>query len=110
MPMTTAQRATVRRRTSAAVAEMDDTVLDAIYDDTTLGGGSLDYTTYYVLRDMLGVTVNAIDKSNEVDEMSFKSSQRFDHLQKLFEQWGALLGLGENYSSAGEIATWSQDG
>lgn len=94
MPMTTAQRATVRRRTSAAVAEISDAELDAIYDDTTMGNSNLDYTTYYVLRDMFGVAINAIDKSNQVDEMSMKSSQRWEHLKELLDYWGMVTGLG----------------
>lgn len=94
MAMTTAQRATVRRRTSASATEMSDTELDAIYDDTTMGNSSLDYTTYYVLREMLGVVASAIDVSNQVDVMSIKSSQRFDHLLKLLDYWGIVTGLG----------------
>ena len=94
MAMTATQRLTVRRRTSASVAEMSDAELDAVYDDTTMGNSSLDYTTYYVLREMLGVVATAIDKSNEVDSMSIKSSQRFDHLLKLLDYWGIVTGLG----------------
>lgn len=93
MPMTTAQRATVRRRTSATAAEMSDAVLDAIYDDTTLGNNSLDRTTYYTLVEMLGVVASAVDKSNEVDSMSIKSSQRWEHLYKLLDYWGSITGL-----------------
>lgn len=94
MPMTTAQRATVRRRTSAAVAELSDAELDAIYDDATLGSSRLDYTTYYVLLEMVGVTASAIDVSNQVDELSIKASQRFNHLRKLLDFWSGITGLG----------------
>jgi hypothetical protein len=94
MPMTVAQLATVRRRTSAAVNEIDDAELSAIYDDTTQGNSLLDNTTYYVLRDMLGVVANALDKGNQVDGMWMKASQRSDHIQKLLDYWGMITGLG----------------
>ena len=94
MAMTTAQRATVRRRTSATTTEISDAELDAIYDDTAQGNSSLDYTTFYVLRDLRGIVAGAVDVSNQVDEMSIKSSQRWDHVEKLYLDWGMLLGLG----------------
>lgn len=94
MAMTGAQRLTIRRRTSAASDELSDTVLDAIYDDTTQGNSDLDRTTYYALRELLGVLAPLVDKGGEVDSLSLSSSQRFDHVEKLLPLWAGFAGVG----------------
>ena len=95
MPLSDADLATLRRRTSATEAEIPNAALDAIYDSTTLGNSNLNRTTFYVLEELAGVLAPLIDKSSEVDSLVLSASQRFDHIMNnLLPYWASRAGIG----------------
>ena len=95
MPLDATDTITVRNYTGAAVDEISDAVIDAIYDSTAQGNSDMSRTTYYVLLRLLGIASIAVDKSAEVDSLGLSSSQRFDHIRDtLLPLWGSITGLG----------------
>lgn len=74
--------------------EVPSATLQIIYDDTTLGASDLSRTIYFALSRRYALAAELVDKSNEVDNLSVQSSQKFDHLEKLLNRWGGITGLG----------------
>lgn len=86
--------ATIRRRTGASVAEIDDDAVNAIYMSSSQGEESLNLTTYYVILDILGTLANLIDVSDPTLPSSARYSQRYTHIiDKLLPLWANINGI-----------------
>jgi hypothetical protein len=87
--------ATVRRRTgdNSDEPDLDDAAINAIYISTSLGQNDLNRTTYFAVLELYGLASVLVDKSSEVDNLSLRHSQKFDHLEKLLKLYGDMTGL-----------------
>lgn len=84
--------------------EVSSATLQIIYDDANLGASDLSRTIYFALSRRVALASELVDKSNEVDNLSVRSSQKFDHLEKLLARWGGITGLGGAPLKAGIIS------
>lgn len=96
--------ATIRRRTGDKTAPQDltDAEIDAIYTDVDLGNSDLDRTTFYVVRERLGVAVNSTAISNPTGGIT--RNQKFEQLERLLKYWGGVAGLGGEDLSVGVLS------
>lgn len=84
--------------------EVSSATLQIIYDDPNLGSSDLSRTIYFALSRRVALASELVDKSNEVDNLSVRSSQKFDHLEKLLARWGGITGLGGAPLKAGVLS------
>jgi hypothetical protein len=96
MAMSAPDLATVRRRIgdTAAVPDLSDAVLNALYDSSTLGKSDLARTTYYAILELLGLAIVSIDVSDPTLPSSASFSQKYDHLKEMLALWGGVTGIG----------------
>lgn len=99
MSMTAAQILTIRRRVgdnntdnaTPPAYELSDTVLNAIYDDSTLGDSDIDRTTVWAIVERLGMAVNHVSSSGELS--SKQHNQKYEQLERLLDKWLTLTGI-----------------
>lgn len=97
----------IRRRTgdSSAPYDLADTDIDAIYTSASEGNLSLDRTTFFVLRERLGIATNAVAISGTSGGIT--RNQKFDQIWRLFKYWGEITGLDIDDFSGSGFAEWS---
>lgn len=105
--ITAADLATVRRRTGDANQpyDLDDNAVDAIYVAAAQGNLDLDRTTFYVLRERLGVATNAVAISNPMGGIT--RNQKFEQIWRLLQYWSEITGIGLDDFSGSGYAEWS---
>lgn len=98
---------TVRRRTGdySAPYDLTDDAIDAIYIDVAQGNFSVDRTTFFVLRERLGLATNAVAISNPMGGIT--RNQKFEQIWKLLMYWGEKTGLDVDDFSGSGFAEWS---
>jgi hypothetical protein len=107
LTISTPDLSAVRRRTgdNSAPYDLTDDDIDAIYASVSEGNLSLDRTTFFVLRERLGLATNAIAVSNPMGGM--QRNQKFDQIWRLFKYWGEITGLDVDDFSGSGFAEWS---
>lgn len=97
MPLDATQTLIIRRRIGDNKTDQDlsDTVLDAIYDDTTLGNSDMNRTTVWALRERWGMAINDTDISQQLGA-SDRYSQKPEQIKELLDYWEALTGMGSS--------------
>lgn len=105
--ITAADLATVRRRTgdNSAPYDLSDDEIDDIYVATNFGNQSLDRTTYFVLRERLGIATNAVAISGTSGGIT--RNQKFEQIWRLLQKWSEITGIDIDDMSGSGYAEWS---
>lgn len=99
--------AAVRRRAgdSSAPYDLRDDEIDAIYADTAQGNLDLNRTTFFVLRERLGIASNAVAISGTSGGIT--RNQKFDQIWRLLQYWSRITGIDLDDFSGSGFAEWS---
>lgn len=92
---------------AAAPYQVSDVFTQMVYDDAVLGASDLSRTIYFLISRRLALASALVDKSSEVDNLSVRSSQLFDHLKDLLIRWGGITGLGAQDITFGATSTFT---
>jgi len=95
MALTAAQIADIRDYTGDAAQKVSDAKLDLDY---TTAGEDFNLTVVLVLRRLLGIYFDSMDKSTEL--ASERISQRYDHLKDRLAYWERMAGVSAGQSIA----------
>lgn len=107
LTISTTDLSAVRRRTgdSSVPYDLTDDDIDAIYTSVSEGNLNLDRTTFYVLRERLGMATNAVAISNPMGGIT--RNQKFEQIWRLFKYWGEITGLDIDDFGGSGFAEWS---
>lgn len=78
--------------------DVDDSMLQSLFDDSTLANGSLTKLRVYALRQRRGIAVNATGVTNQYGGVS--RNQKLEQIERLLTYWENFTGV-----SAGQSAT-----
>lgn len=104
--LTTAQINYIRHNSgdSEVPYEIDEDILQELYDDSDQGNSVLNDTVYYVILRRLGLAVAGVAISSpETGGMNTALNQKFEQLERLLKTWGDITGLGGQGLRAGVI-------
>lgn len=99
--------AAVRRRTGdhSAPYDLTDGDINAIYINVAQGNLDLNRTTYFVLRERLGIATNAVAISNPMGGIT--RNQKFEQIWRLLQYWSGITGIDLDDFSGSGFAEWS---